>query len=354
MNKRLLKEIRHLYIQQTEKADLLDNDYLVYFDEQNINKLYTLIKAPKDSVYKHTFIRLDFDFPDNYPHSPPQVKFINYDSVRIHPNMYEDGKCCSTILNTWGDDIFEKWTSSMGIETILLTFHSFLDNNPYTYEPGGTDDPSYSVYVRHETWTSCLFRYLTYETIDLFIRFIHNYLLINIDEISLDLNALAIQNPYGYYFTRCFEVDNYIIDYNKIINSLQEYYNYLVYTEFVNDNNVLEQLDWNDFKNKEYSCNICFDTNIEDEQCAVKLTCGHAFHRNCLMEHFDKNNWLCPMCRKEINPIELEKEEELTNEQEKEKEQVIKWIINPLSKRQVKVGGKTWKYLVENDIIQDD
>ena len=124
-NKRFLKEIQRLYLQQSQK-ELLKNDYLIVYDEANINKLYAIIKAPRDSVYKHKFIRLNFTIPDNYPHSPPEVTFVNYDGVRIHPNMYENGKCCATILNTWGDNIFEKWTSSMGIETILLTFHSFL------------------------------------------------------------------------------------------------------------------------------------------------------------------------------------------------------------------------------------
>jgi hypothetical protein len=35
MNKRLLKELRNLYIQQNQK-EILQNDYLVYFDESNI------------------------------------------------------------------------------------------------------------------------------------------------------------------------------------------------------------------------------------------------------------------------------------------------------------------------------
>lgn len=46
-----------MYIQQTQN-ELLHNDYLIYFDESNINEVSALIKAPHDSVYRHKFIRL--------------------------------------------------------------------------------------------------------------------------------------------------------------------------------------------------------------------------------------------------------------------------------------------------------
>ena len=187
-NRRFLKEIRQLYVQQSQR-ELLDNDYLIHYNETDINRLHAIIRAPSDSVYKHKFVRLDLKIPDNYPHSPPEVTFVNYDGVRIHPNMYENGKCCATILNTWGDSKFEKWTSSMGIETILLTFHSFLDNNPYMYEPGGRDDPSYTVYVMYQSWVSCLIRYLQQEKIETFNNFIHNYMMVNIDSIFIDLSV---------------------------------------------------------------------------------------------------------------------------------------------------------------------
>jgi hypothetical protein len=41
MNKRFRKEIRSLYIQQNTRS-LLENDYLVYQDESNINTLINL------------------------------------------------------------------------------------------------------------------------------------------------------------------------------------------------------------------------------------------------------------------------------------------------------------------------
>ena len=80
MNKRLVKELKNLILQQNKKP-LLENDYLVSFDEENINHVYTIIKCPYDSVYRHKFIRLDFNIPEDYPHSPPIVTFINYELI---------------------------------------------------------------------------------------------------------------------------------------------------------------------------------------------------------------------------------------------------------------------------------
>lgn len=329
VNKRLLKEVKSLILQQNSKP-LLENDFLVHLDENNANKVKAIIKAPWDSVYRHKFIRLDFNIPDDYPHVPPEVFFVNFDGVRIHPNFYENGKCCATILNTWGDSPLEKWTSSMGIETILVMFHSFLDNNPYTYEPGGSDDPTYTTYVLHESWWACLIRYLQYEKIPVFIGFIHNYMLFNIETVFNDLETLKQRYPYGSYRTRCFEVEYYTIDYARIIYTLQDFYNFIDYTENVAEDNN-ENIDFNDFLNREYQCNICYDTT--DFNQTISLNCKHTFHKECLQKFTLE---LCPMCRTPFN---------LTTSQSSLPEG---WMINPLTKRRIKIGSKTYNSLVES------
>lgn len=347
MNKRLLKEIRQLYLQQSQR-NILENDYLIHYDENNINRIHAIIKAPVDSVYRHKFIRLDFNIPDNYPHSPPEVLFVNYDGVRIHPNMYENGKCCATILNTWGDSKFEKWTSSMGIETILLTFHSFLDNNPYMYEPGGRDDSSYTVYVLYQSWMSCLIRYLQNERNELFNKFIHSYMLANIDSIFGDLTTLQQMYPPGYYETRCFEIDRYIIDYTRLTTTMQNYYNYIDFTENLDQDE--NEVTFEEFMSREYKCCICYDTNFSQEiqetqemqeiQEFCLETCKHSFHNECLRAHIETNTNVCPMCRTELsdNDFNLLTKRKIDQEDEE-------WMINPLTRRRIKIGGKTWSYL---------
>jgi ubiquitin-protein ligase len=335
VNKRLLKEIKALYAQQNSKQ-LLENDFLVYLNETDTSKVSALIKAPYDSVYRHKFIRLDLVIPDNYPHSPPEVSFINYDGVRIHPNMYENGKCCATILNTWGDSKLEKWTSSMGIETILVMFHSFLDNNPYTYEPGGHDDPSYTVYVEYQSWNTCLIRYVQYERNPLFTEMIHNYLMLNVGNIMMDIDVLEAKYPLDYYHTRCFEVDDFFVNYDSVRQNLLHIYQYIDFVDNFGSIDEAHVVDYKAFLENigNYKCSICYDTSEGDDSVVntnIVLECGHKFHKLCLDEHVEQNTALCPMCRQEVK-----------------REVTDGWIVNPITNRRIRVGGKTWLWLKEN------
>ena len=332
-NKRLLKELQRLIIQQRNKP-LLENDYLVAFNEENVNTVFTIIKAPNDSVYKHKFIRLNFEIPLDYPFSPPIVTFVNYDSVRIHPNMYENSKCCSTILNTWPSEN-EKWTSSMGIETILLTFHSFLDNEPYRHEPGGHNDESYTDYVLFQTWNSCLIRYLENSDSqpELFTTFISNYLLLNINSIITDLNYLNQYYTPDVYETNCFYIGLYTINYNIIIRKLVEWYTFIDYKENIEEENN-HDIDYDTFINTNYKCNICFDT--KEHHKSIKLSCNHHFHTICLHNHIKNNGNICSLCRTTINTLDSLD---------------TQWIINPDTKRRVKIGSRTYTRLVTEGII---
>lgn len=343
MNKRLLKELSTLIVEQNSKP-LLENNYLVHFEDENINKVHTIIKAPYDSVYRHKFILLDFDIPNDYPHSPPKVSFINYDSVRIHPSFYEDGRCCSTILNTWPSDN-EKWTSSMGIETILLTFSSFLDNNPYTYEPGGRDDNTYTDYVLYTTWESCLIKYLEYKNChpDIFYTYINNYLLYNIDKVFDDLNNLQIKYVAGLYYTKCFEIENYIINYNSIICKLDDLLEFDIIIE--EEKNILIQptiVPVQPISNGS-CCNVCFE-NVKGP---ILLDCNHIFHKNCIKKHIQNNGKVCSFCRIVINDNKVS---EIMSNKRKFVD-ADEYVVNPNTKRKVKKGSKTYLKLIKNDEI---
>ena len=329
LNRRLMHEISRLSKEQMSKKDLLDNDYLVEIDESDLSIVRAIIKAPAESVYKHTFIRLNFKIPENYPHSPPEVTFVNHDSVRIHPNMYEDGKCCSTILNTWPSDN-EKWTSSMGIETVLLAFMSFLDYHPYTHEPGGRDDPSYTIYVRYQSFKTCLIRYIQYETNPLFLKYISMYLFRFKDQIFRDIRNLEWEVPFDFYYTSCFEIDRYYLDYSQIRDMLSTYM-----TFFLGDDGISDTDDASDelgssqechINKTDFSCEICFDTGnhtSRDPDPLLTLECFHIFHEKCLTTHISQNGEICPICRKDS-----------TN-----------WVINPLTNRRVKRNSRTYNLL---------
>lgn len=335
MNKRLYKEISRLTVEQ-ESKQLLENDYLVLMDDSDTNKVYTIIKAPDQSVYKHKFIRLNFSIPDEYPYQPPKVTFVNYDHVRIHPNFYEDGKCCSTILNSWPsleqDGLkIEAWSSSMGIETVLLTFRSFLDMNPYMHEPGGKDNSSYTDYVLYQSWETCLLRYI-YDNNqpELFNNYMNMYMIKNVDNIFEDLYTLKREYPYKIYNTPCFYIYEYIIDYEKIINYIHGYYDY-VFTEHVQNEPEHVQNDFKELDNiNEVNCNICFEKKNENEE-FITLECNHVFHINCIKRHILYNGKLCSLCRN--------------------KTIVDEKIINPETKKKIKIDGITYKKLLKKGVI---
>lgn len=136
--KRLVQDIK------TIKKFPLDSQGIYYkHDEDNILKGYALIKGPEGTPYSYGNYFFDFDFPGDYPHTPPKVTFYNYgDNIRYNPNLYRSGKVCLSILNTWRG---EGWTSCQTLTTVLLTLCTVLNENPLTNEPGITMQQATSV-----------------------------------------------------------------------------------------------------------------------------------------------------------------------------------------------------------------
>ena len=108
----------------------------IYYDhdEDNILIGYALIIGTKDTPYENGYYFFKFEFPRDYPHTPPKVHYLTNDGItRFHPNLYRNGKCCLSILNTWKGD---EWSSCLTISSILLSLCVLFTNNPLTHEPG--------------------------------------------------------------------------------------------------------------------------------------------------------------------------------------------------------------------------
>jgi ubiquitin-conjugating enzyme E2 G1 len=82
-------------------------------------------------------------FPPSYPHLPPTLKFV---TPIFHPNVYENGEVCISILHPPEDDKYgyesasERWSPVQTPETILLSVISMLsspnDESPANIEAG--------------------------------------------------------------------------------------------------------------------------------------------------------------------------------------------------------------------------
>jgi ubiquitin-protein ligase len=119
---------------------------------------YAIICGPEDTPYAHGFYGFDFKFKDvNYPFENPKVQFhtfhdkhsdehkfipqlINFsltsadsDIPRLHPNLYQKGYVCLSLLGTWRGD---GWSSCYNILTIAYDLQQLLCEEPLRREPG--------------------------------------------------------------------------------------------------------------------------------------------------------------------------------------------------------------------------
>ena len=100
-----------------------------------------------------------FQFPANYPHSPPKVEFCTSDGyTRFNPNLYRSGKVCLSILNTWKG---EPWSGCQTISSVLLAMCTILNNEPLLNEPGieksHRDYASYNEIIRYKNIEVAIF-----------------------------------------------------------------------------------------------------------------------------------------------------------------------------------------------------
>lgn len=124
-------------------ADIIKNplhEHGVYYKHDTDNMLlgYALIIGPQHTPYEYGHYLFTFDFPIDYPHTPPKVTFVTNDgTTRFNPNLYRDGKCCLSLLNTWKG---EQWSSCQSITSVLLSMCTLLNEEPLLNEPGITKD----------------------------------------------------------------------------------------------------------------------------------------------------------------------------------------------------------------------
>ena len=126
--KRIAKELEQFAKNDSDKNLV----YLCAVDD-NLLDLRGLVIGPSDTPFEGAFLYFSI-IPDNYPNSPPKVQFLTPYSgeCRMHPNLYQTGKVCLSILGTWGK---MDWSPLLTFEKILLTIQGLLDDNPITHEP---------------------------------------------------------------------------------------------------------------------------------------------------------------------------------------------------------------------------
>jgi len=123
-------------------------DVFIHFDESDINQMIVMIRG-QDGPYEFCQFLFHIRFSDDYPMSPPIVKFCSSDGrTRLNPNLYIEGKVCLSILGTWQGD---PWTSVMTIKTVILSIMALvMTREPLRNEPGMESSPADKIEIYNQ------------------------------------------------------------------------------------------------------------------------------------------------------------------------------------------------------------
>jgi ubiquitin-conjugating enzyme E2 G1 len=114
-----------------------------YSIEINSNNFYIwniILIGPPDTLFDGAIIKCTLTFTNEYPNKPPIFKFN--DKI-FHPNIYNDGNICISILHNGVDEfgyenISERWKPSHSVNSILMSIISIL-NEPNLESPANVD-----------------------------------------------------------------------------------------------------------------------------------------------------------------------------------------------------------------------
>ncbi|XP_073992179.1 ubiquitin-conjugating enzyme E2 R1-like isoform X2 [Rhodnius prolixus] len=133
--KALAKEYQSLQLEPIEgfQVKLVNEECLFEWE--------VAIFGPPETLYQGGYFKARMKFPPDYPYSPPTMKFL---SKVWHPNVYQSGDLCISILHPPIDDPqsgempCERWNPTQTVRTILLSVISLL-NEPNTFSPANVD-----------------------------------------------------------------------------------------------------------------------------------------------------------------------------------------------------------------------
>lgn len=105
--------------------------------EDRMDLIRAAIIGAKGTPYHDGLFFFDIFLPPEYPYEPPLVHYIS-GGLRVNPNLYESGKVCLSLLNTWTGSGTEVWNpGSSTILQVLLSLQALvLNEKPYFNEAG--------------------------------------------------------------------------------------------------------------------------------------------------------------------------------------------------------------------------
>lgn len=111
VTKRLHKELMTLMMSQ-------DKGISAFPEGEHLFSWIGTIQGPDESAYENLRFKLSLHFPNSYPYSAPEVKFL---TPCFHPNVDTKGNICLDILK-------DKWSPLYDVRTILLSIQALLSD----------------------------------------------------------------------------------------------------------------------------------------------------------------------------------------------------------------------------------
>mmetsp|Transcript_17619 Transcript_17619/g.49241 ORF Transcript_17619/g.49241 Transcript_17619/m.49241 type:complete len:1167 (-) Transcript_17619:484-3984(-) len=129
-HKRVLKDMKTL-------ARNLPDTIWVASSSTQMGLLRAAILGAKGTPYHDNLFFFDIWLPPMYPNTPPEVLYHS-GGRRLNPNLYENGKVCLSLLNTWNGREDEMWRpdSSTLLQVLVSIQGLVLVPKPYYNEAG--------------------------------------------------------------------------------------------------------------------------------------------------------------------------------------------------------------------------
>ncbi|KAL9238412.1 hypothetical protein vseg_012837 [Gypsophila vaccaria] len=105
--------------------------------EDRMDLLRAVIVGAYGTPYQDGLFFFDFYMPPEYPDVPPSAHYHS-GGWRINPNLYEEGKVCLSLLNTWtgrGNEVWDPQSSSI-LQVLVSLQGLVLNSKPYFNEAG--------------------------------------------------------------------------------------------------------------------------------------------------------------------------------------------------------------------------
>lgn len=117
------------------EKDLPDTIFVRAY-ESRMDLLRAVIIGAEGTPYHDGLFFFDVSFPDNYPHVPPNV-YYHSRGLRLNPNLYDNGKVCLSLLNTWSGSQKEMWIPNLStmLQVLVSIQGLILNAKPYFNEP---------------------------------------------------------------------------------------------------------------------------------------------------------------------------------------------------------------------------